>query len=164
MIVILPEHWTYVEYNPIRWFLCETHILYIFCLCFHFFSVQFLWHLGSDRAINKFHVQPSLSAIKLLIGNECNYIYFMRGCVCVVNICLSYCPDLPVWTTTRRGVRNGDPKSGHPRPILVAACPAVREPTTVNHQRGGLQRLSQTRSSLFLGYFAASSEPTKVNH
>ena len=57
----------------------------------------------------------------------------MSVCACVVNICLNYCPDHPVWTTTRLRVRNGDPKSRLPRPILVAACSAVREPTKVHH-------------------------------
>ena len=63
--------------------------------------------------------------------------------MCVVNICLSYCPDLPVWTTgpERR------PQIRTPTAYPCGGMPAVRETTKVNHQRGGPQRRSPTRTS-----------------
>ena len=66
--------------------------------------------------------------------------------MCIVNICLSYCPDLPVWTTRRR-VRNSDPNPD-------IRCPATERTSSFadtlpgSTPEGGLQRRSTSRHPL----------------
>ena len=69
-------------------------------------------------------------------------IYFMNVCVCVVNICLSYCPDLPFWTNRRR-VRNGNPNPDI-RCRAMERTSSFADTLPGSPPEGGLQQRSPT--------------------